>query len=406
MAFDIEKIRAQFPILAEQVYGKPLVYLDNAATTQKPQVVIDKIAEVYSHYNANVHRGVHHLSNVATTAMEDARKVVANFIGAPSTENIIFTRGATESLNLVAYTVGERFISENDEIIVSEMEHHSNLVPWQIVAQRKGAKVVKWAFNDAGELDLNQLESLITPSTKIVAVTHVSNTLGTVNPVEQIAQIAHRHNVMVLVDGSQSIPHIKIDVQKIDCDFFVFSGHKIYGPTGIGALYGKTQLLNQLPPYQGGGEMIESVSFEKTTYNVLPYKFEAGTPNYVGIIVLAEALQYVQSIGIEQIAAYEQELLNYATQRILSIDSVKPIGTAANKASVLSFVVNGAHPYDVGMILDKMGIAVRTGTHCTEPVMQHYGIPGTVRASFAFYNTKQEIDMLHDALVRAVKMFS
>lgn len=406
MAFDIEKIRAQFPILAEQVYGKPLVYLDNAATTQKPQVVIDKIAEVYSHYNANVHRGVHHLSNVATTAMEDARKVVANFIGAPSTENIIFTRGATESLNLVAYTVGERFISKNDEIIVSEMEHHSNLVPWQIVAQRKGAKVVKWAFNDAGELDLNQLESLITPRTKIVAVTHVSNTLGTVNPVEQIAQIAHRHNVMVLVDGSQSIPHIKIDVQKIDCDFFVFSGHKIYGPTGIGALYGKTQLLNQLPPYQGGGEMIESVSFEKTTYNVLPYKFEAGTPNYVGIIVLAEALQFVQSIGIEQIAAYEQELLNYATQRILSIDSVKPIGTAANKASVLSFVVNGAHPYDVGMILDKMGIAVRTGTHCTEPVMQHYGIPGTVRASFAFYNTKQEIDMLHDALVRAVKMFS
>lgn len=406
MAFDIEKIRAQFPILAEQVYGKPLVYLDNAATTQKPQVVIDKIAEVYSHYNANVHRGVHHLSNVATTAMEDARKVVANFIGAPSTENIIFTRGATESLNLVAYTVGERFISENDEIIVSEMEHHSNFVPWQIVAQRKGAKVVKWAFNDAGELDLNQLESLITPRTKIVAVTHVSNTLGTVNPVEQIAQIAHRHNVMVLVDGSQSIPHIKIDVQKIDCDFFVFSGHKIYGPTGIGALYGKTQLLNQLPPYQGGGEMIESVSFEKTTYNVLPYKFEAGTPNYVGIIVLAEALQFVQSIGIEQIAAYEQELLNYATQRILSIDSVKSIGTAANKASVLSFVVNGAHPYDVGMILDKMGIAVRTGTHCTEPVMQHYGIPGTVRASFAFYNTKQEIDMLHDALVRAVKMFS
>jgi len=406
MAFNIEKIRAQFPILTEQVYGKPLVYLDNAATTQKPQVVIDKIAEVYCHYNANVHRGVHHLSNVATTAMEDARKVVANFIGAPSVENIIFTRGATESLNLVAYTVGERFITENDEIIVSEMEHHSNLVPWQIVAQRKGAKVVKWAFNDAGELDLNQLEKLITPHTKIVAVTHVSNTLGTVNPVEQIAQIAHRHNVMVLIDGSQSIPHIKIDVQKMDCDFFVFSGHKIYGPTGIGALYGKTQLLEQLPPYQGGGEMIESVSFDKTTYNVLPYKFEAGTPNYVGIIVLAEALQFVQSIGIEQIATYEQELLNYATQRILSIDSVKPIGTAANKASVLSFVVNGAHPYDVGMILDKMGIAVRTGTHCTEPVMQHYGIPGTVRASFAFYNTKQEIDMLHDALVRAVKMFS
>lgn len=406
MAFNIEKIRAQFPILTEQVYGKPLVYLDNAATTQKPQVVIDKIAEVYCHYNANVHRGVHHLSNVATTAMEDARKVVANFIGAPSVENIIFTRGATESLNLVAYTVGERFITENDEIIVSEMEHHSNLVPWQIVAQRKGAKVVKWAFNDAGELDLNQLEKLITPHTKIVAVTHVSNTLGTVNPVEQIAQIAHRHNVMVLIDGSQSIPHIKIDVQKMDCDFFVFSGHKIYGPTGIGALYGKTQLLEQLPPYQGGGEMIESVSFDKTTYNVLPYKFEAGTPNYVGIIVLAEALQFVQSIGIEQIASYEQELLNYATQRILSIDSVKPIGTAANKASVLSFVVNGAHPYDVGMILDKMGIAVRTGTHCTEPVMQHYGIPGTVRASFAFYNTKQEIDMLHDALVRAVKMFS
>ncbi len=406
MAFDIEKIRAQFPILSEQVYGKPLVYLDNAATTQKPQVVIDKITEVYCHYNANVHRGVHHLSNVATTAMEDARKVVANFIGAPSVENIIFTRGATESLNLVAYTVGERFITENDEIIVSEMEHHSNLVPWQIVAQRKGAKVVKWAFNDAGELDLNQFEKLITPHTKIVAVTHVSNTLGTVNPVEQIAQIAHRHNVMVLIDGSQSIPHIKIDVQKMDCDFFVFSGHKIYGPTGIGALYGKTQLLEQLPPYQGGGEMIESVSFDKTTYNVLPYKFEAGTPNYVGIIVLAEALQFVQSIGIEQIASYEQELLNYATQRILSIDSVKPIGTAANKASVLSFVVNGAHPYDVGMILDKMGIAVRTGTHCTEPVMQHYGIPGTVRASFAFYNTKQEIDMLHEALVRAVKMFS
>ena len=405
MSFDVSQIRKDFPILMQTVNGKPLVYFDNAATTQKPQCVIDKIVEVYTQYNANVHRGVHYLSNKATTAMEDARKTVQQFIGAESETEIIFTRGATESLNLVANSFGEKFIGEGDEVIVSEMEHHSNIVPWQLLAGRKGAKEVKWAFDDRGELNLAELEELITDRTKMLAITYVSNTLGTINPVEQIIQIAHCHNIPVLVDASQAIQHFKIDVQQLDCDFLAFSGHKIYGPTGIGALYGKKEWLDQMPPYQGGGEMIETVSFEKTTFNQLPYKFEAGTPNYVGAIALAEAIRYVQSIGTDSISDYENSLLQYATERINSIEGLRQIGTAEKRASLISFVADCAHPFDIGTILDKLGIAVRTGTHCTEPIMQHFGIPGTIRASFSFYNTVEEIDALYNGLQRAIKMF-
>lgn len=405
MSFDVSQIRKDFPILMQTVNGKPLVYFDNGATTQKPQCVIDKIVEVYTQYNANVHRGVHYLSNKATTAMEDARKTVQQFIGAESETEIIFTRGATESLNLVANSFGEKFIGEGDEVIVSEMEHHSNIVPWQLLAERKGSKVVKWAFDDRGEINLAELEELITDRTKMLAITYVSNTLGTINPVEQIIQIAHCHNIPVLVDASQAIQHFKIDVQQLDCDFLAFSGHKIYGPTGIGALYGKKEWLDQMPPYQGGGEMIETVSFEKTTFNQLPYKFEAGTPNYVGAIALAEAIRYVQSIGTDSISDYENSLLQYATERINSIEGLRQIGTAEKRASLISFVADCAHPFDIGTILDKLGIAVRTGTHCTEPIMQHFGIPGTIRASFSFYNTVEEIDALYNGLQRAIKMF-
>ena len=405
MSFDVNEIRKDFPILEQTVNGRPLVYFDNAATTQKPRRVIDKIVEVYTQYNANVHRGVHTLSNRATTAMEESRKTVQAFINAESEREIIFTRGATESINLVANALGQKYLSADSEVIVSEMEHHSNIVPWQLLENQGKTKVVKWAFDDRGELNLAELEELITDQTKLLAICYVSNTLGTINPIEQIIAIAHSHNVPVLVDASQAIQHFPIDVQQLDCDFLVFSGHKIYGPTGVGVLYGKEQWLNQMPPYQGGGEMIETVSFGGTTFNQLPYKFEAGTPNYVDIIGLGEALRYVSGIGLENIAAYENELLAYATDKIQTISELRQIGTAERRASVLSFVADCAHPFDIGTILDKLGIAVRTGTHCTEPIMQHFGIPGTVRASFAFYNKIEEIDIFYEGLKRAIKMF-
>lgn len=406
MRIDVNKIRNDFPILKEKIYNKPLVYFDNAATTQKPQVVLDKLIEVYTKYNSNIHRGVHYMSNKATVETEDARKVVQKFINADQSCEIIFTRGATEGINLIAQSFGEHYIFENDEIIVSELEHHSNLVPWQLVANKQKANVIKWAFNDAGELELDTLKQLITPKTKIIAVNHVSNSLGTINPIKEIIEIAHQNNIKVLVDGAQAVQHIKADVQDLDCDFYVFSGHKIYGPTGIGVVYGKEQLLEEMPPYQGGGEMIENVSFEKTTFNKLPFKFEAGTPNYADTIALAEALKYINNIGIDNIADYETELLHYGEEKLKTVPGLKFVGTAANKTSVISFNIDGLHSYDVGMILDKMGIAVRTGTHCTEPIMIHYGITGTVRASFAFYNTKEEIDKLYDGLIKVVEMFA
>jgi cysteine desulfurase/selenocysteine lyase len=406
MALDIEKIRKDFPILNERIYNNPLVYLDNAATTQKPQVVIDKLVEVYTKYNANIHRGVHYLSNKATTETENARTLIQHFINAKHNYEVIFARGATEGINLIANSFSEQFIKAEDEIIVSELEHHSNLVPWQMVAQKKGAKIIKWPFNDAGELELNVLEKLITKKTRLIAVNHVSNSLGTINPIKEIIALAHLQNIPVLIDGAQAVQHLKVDVQELDCDFYVFSGHKIYGPTGIGVVYGKEDWLNQMPPYQGGGEMIESVSFEKTTYNQLPFKFEAGTPNYVDSIALATAIDYVQQIGLENIAAYEHELLLYGEEKLKTIPELEFVGTAKNKTSVISFNIKGLHSYDVGMILDKMGIAVRTGTHCTEPIMLRYGIPGTVRASFAFYNTKHEIDELYKGLLRVIEMFT
>ncbi|MFA6401374.1 MAG: cysteine desulfurase [Salinivirgaceae bacterium] len=405
MNFDINKIRNNFPILKETIYNKPLVYFDNAATTQKPQVVLDKLMEVYTKYNANIHRGVHFMSNKATTETENARIIIQQFLNAPNPHEVIFTRGATEGINLVAQSFGEQFVHHGDEIIVSEMEHHSNLVPWQLMAEKRGANLIKWPFTEAGELELPILGKLITSKTRLIAVTHVSNSLGTINPVKEIIELAHQHNVPVLIDGAQAVQHLAVNVQKLDCDFYVFSGHKIYGPTGIGVVYGKEKWLNQMPPYQGGGEMIESVSFEKTTFNQLPYKFEAGTPNYVDTIALAEAIKYVTDLGIENIASYENELLDYGQTKLASIPGLEIVGNARNKASVISFNIKGLHPFDVGMILDKMGIAVRTGTHCTEPVMQHFGISGTVRASFAFYNNKHEIDELYKGLLKVVELF-
>lgn len=402
---DIKKIREDFPILNETVYGKPLIYLDNGATTQKPKQVIDKIAEYYLKYNSNIHRGVHYLSNKCTDAHEEAREVVRAFINAEKTCEVIFTRGTTESVNLVANSFGDKFISEGDEVIVSEMEHHSNFVPWQMLCEKNNATLKQLPFDDNGELILDKLEELITEKTKLLCVNHVSNSLGTVNPLKKIIEFAHERKVLVLVDGAQSVQHIKVDVKELDCDFFVFSGHKIYAPTGVGVLYAKEKILEEMPPWQGGGEMISEVSFEKTTFNELPFKFEAGTPNYVGNIALGEAIKYVNNLGIDNIAAYEHELLTYGTEKLESIDGLKIYGNAKCKASLISFLIDGIHHYDLGTMLDKMGIAVRTGTHCTEPVMQHFGISGTVRASFAFYNTKEEIDKLVEGIERVCKMF-
>ena len=402
---EINKIRTDFPILAREVYGKPLVYLDNAATTQKPQCVMDKITEMYSTVNSNVHRGVHYLSQAATDEHEAARKTVQRFINANIPEEIVFTRGATESINLVASSFCRSFCKEGDEILITAMEHHSNIVPWQIQADIRGLKIKVIPINKDGELIMEEFEKLISPRTKLIAATHISNVLGTINPIDEIIRIAHSHNIPVLIDAAQSVQHAKVDVQKIDCDFLVFSSHKIYGPTGVGVLYGKEEWLNALPPYQGGGEMIESVSFEKTTFNKLPFKFEAGTPDFVGTAALATALDYVSSIGLDNIAEYESELLRYATEKMLNLPGIKIIGTAQHKSSVISFVFNKIHPYDIGTLLDKMGIAVRTGHHCAEPLMKIMGVEGTVRASFAFYNTKEEVDMLVKGLERIIKMF-
>jgi cysteine desulfurase/selenocysteine lyase len=402
----IDKIRSEFPILNEKIYDKPLIYFDNGATTQKPQCVLDRIIYGYEHLNANIHRGVHFLSQRATEAHENARKTVGDFLGTDKREEIIFTRGTTEAINLVAFSFGEAFCNEGDEIVVSVMEHHSNIVPWQMLCERKKMTLRVIPMNEKGELDMDIYKSLLNERTRIVSVTHVSNVLGTINPVKQIIEIAHAQNIPVLIDGAQAVPHIAVDVKELDVDFYVFSGHKIYAPTGIGALYGKEKWLNAIPPYQGGGEMIATVRFEKTTYNELPYKFEAGTPDYIGSTALAEAVRYVQEIGIENIAAYEHELTVYATKRIQEIDNVRIIGQADEKSAVVSFLVGEIHPYDIGMLLDRLGIAVRTGHHCAQPLIDSLGIPGTVRASFSIYNTKEEIDIFIEALKRVVIMLS
>ena len=402
---DVEKIRRDFPILGREVYGKPLVYLDNAATTQKPQCVIDAISEAYCNENANVHRGIHFLSQQATDMMEAARDKVRRFIGAGSTEEIIFTRGTTESINLLASSFAAAFLREGDEVIISGMEHHSNIVPWQIQAGRYGFKIRIIPVTDLGELDMDAFKAMLSAKTKFVSITHVSNVLGTVNPVSEIISEAHSHGIPVAVDGAQSVPHIKVNVQKLGADFYAFSGHKIYGPTGIGVLYGRKELLEQMPPYQGGGEMIKRVTFEKTTYNELPYKFEAGTPDYVGSIALASALDYVQAIGLDAIADYESELCAYAIERLSGITDMRIIGNPHNRSAVISFLVGNIHPSDMGTLLDRLGIAVRTGHHCAEPLMDRLGIPGTVRASFSFYNTRAEVDALVTGIERVRLMF-
>lgn len=402
---NIEQIRKDFPILEENVHKHKLVYLDNAATTQKPWSVIKKIEEGYTHQNANVHRGVHFLSQMATEAHEDARKTVQNFLGAEHSHEIIFTRGTTESINLVAYSFGETFLKEGDEIIISEMEHHSNIVPWQLLRTRKNITIKVIPFNEKGELDLSVFETLFSERTRLVAVTHVSNVLGTINPVKEIIKTAHSHNVPVLIDGAQSVPHISVNVKDLDVDFYVFSGHKIYGPTGMGVLYGKEKYLDAMVPYQGGGEMIAQVSFENTTFNELPYKFEAGTPDFIGSTGLAEAIRYVQSIGMNEIAAYETYLLNYATEKLKNLGDIRIFGTSEHKSAVISMQVGNIHHYDMGTLLDKLGIALRTGHHCAQPIMKHFGIEGTLRASFALYNTTEEIDALISGIERVKKLF-
>ena len=398
--------RNDFPILNEKVYGKTLVYLDNAATTQKPQVVIDALSDYYRRINSNIHRGVHCLSQLATNEFEQAREAVRQYIHAASTQEVIFTRGATESINLVAASFGRTYLHAGDEVIVSEMEHHSNIVPWQLACEDRGATLKVLPFNDKGELMLRELETLITERTKIVAVAHVSNSLGTVNPIEEVIRIAHSHNVPVLIDGAQAVAHCPVDVQALDCDFYCFSGHKMYAPMGIGVMYGKAQWLNEMQPYQGGGEMIKDVTFEKTTYNELPYKFEAGTPSVGDVIGLRKAIEYIGGIGLANIAAYEQELLAYTTEKLARIDGMRFIGEASHKTGVISFLVGDTHPYDMGVLLDHQGIAVRTGHHCTQPVMTHFGIPGTIRASFALYNTFEEANALVAAVERAKAMLS
>jgi cysteine desulfurase / selenocysteine lyase len=405
MTVNFEKLRADFPLLREKTRGKPLVYLDNSATNQKPQCVIDAITQYYSKENANIHRGVYHLSQQATTAYENARVTVQKFINAKHAHEIIFLRGTTEGINLVAQSYGRANFKVLDEIIISTMEHHSNIVPWQMLADQVGANLRIIPINDAGEMDLEAYEKLFSERTKIVAITHASNALGTVNPIKKMVQIAHAHNVPVLVDGAQALPHIPVDVQDLDCDFYIFSSHKAYGPTGIGALYGKTALLEKMPPYQGGGDMIESVSFTSTTYNKLPYKFEAGTPNIAGVIGFAVALDYLSKIGMSAIATHEQELLNYATLKLSAIPGLRIIGTANQKIGVLSFVLDGVHPHDIGTILDDEGIAIRAGHHCAMPLMARFNVPATARASFGLYNTKADVDALEQGILAAQRLF-
>ena len=406
MNYNVSAIRNDFPVLQRQVYNKPLIYLDNGATTQKPLSVINCINDFHRFKNASIHRGVHYLSEQATEEYENARKVVQQFIHASHPHEVIFTPGTTASINGIAFSFGERYVQAGDEILITEMEHHANIVPWQMLCERKKAVLKVLPFSDEGKLRLEELDRLITPKTRLIAIIHVSNTLGTVNPVEEIIRKAHALNIPVLVDGAQSVQHTRIDVQKMDCDFFVFSGHKAYGPTGIGIIYGKEKWLEELPPFQGGGEMVDVVTFEKTTYNGLPFKFEAGTPNYIGAIALAEAFQYITNLGPENIAAYEQGLLEYGISRLSDLGYVKLYGVTRPKSSIISFNLNGIHPYDAGMVMDKMGIAVRTGTHCAQPVMQHYGISGTIRASLALYNTYEELDALVESVKKVKTMFS
>ena len=403
--YDINKVREDFPILSRQIYGKPLVYFDNGATTQKPLCVLDAMRNEYLNVNANVHRGVHYLSQQATDLHEAARETVRKFINAPKVEEVIFTRGTTESLNLVVSSFGDRFLSEGDEVIVSVMEHHSNIVPWQLLAAKKGIAIKVIPMTDDGDVIMEEYEKLFNEKTRIVSITQVSNVLGTINPVKEMIRIAHEHEVPVMVDGAQSTPHMKVDVQDLDCDFFAFSGHKIYGPTGIGVLYGKEKWLDEMPPYQGGGEMIESVSFEKTTFEKLPFKFEAGTPDYVATHGLATALNYVTELGLDNVFAHEQELTRYAMEQMKEIPGMRLFGTSLHKDAVISFLVGDIHHLDMGTLLDRLGIAVRTGHHCAEPLMHRLGISGTVRASFALYNTKEEVDALIAGIKRVSQMF-
>lgn len=405
MDFDVEKRREDFPLLARQVYGRRLVYLDNAATTQKPNIVLKTIEDGYRFRNANIHRGVHLLSQEATEMHEVARQQVASFLNASSSDEIIFTRGTTESINLVAFSFGESFCRAGDEIVVSQMEHHSNIVPWQLLAERKKLRLRVIPMDDNGELLLEEYRNMLNEHTRLVAITHVSNVLGTINPIKEIVEIAHSAGVKVLVDGAQAVAHLPVDVQSLDVDFYAFSGHKIYAPTGIGVLYGKRELLEKMPPYQGGGEMIKKVTFEQTIFNELPYKFEAGTPDFISSTALAEALRYVLNVGWESIFTYEDELLDYATKRLLEIDGVRIFGNATKKSGVLSFLVRDIHPYDLGMMLDKLGIALRTGHHCAEPLIDRLGVQGTIRSSFALYNTKEEIDIFINALKRVIAFF-
>ncbi|HKR65376.1 MAG TPA: cysteine desulfurase [Thermoanaerobaculia bacterium] len=404
-SFDVERIRNDFPILARDVRGKRLVYLDNAATTQKPQAVIDRLVRYYSEENSNVHRGVHFLSEVATLAYENARGTVQRFIHARSEKEIVFTRGTTESINLVAQSWGRANVREGDEILISAIEHHSNIVPWQLLAEEKRAAVKVIPVNDAGELDVDAYERMLTPRVKIVAIGHASNALGTINPVRRMAAAARANGSLILIDGAQGVPHLPVDVQDLGVDFYAFSGHKVYGPTGIGVLWGRESLLDAMPPWQGGGDMILSVSFEKTTYNALPYKFEAGTPNIAGVVGLAAALDYVANIGLESIGAYEHELHDYASRRLLEIEGLRLIGTAREKAAVISFVLEGVHPHDIGTILDGEGIAVRTGHHCAQPLMMRFNVPATGRASFGLYNTREEADALVAGLHKVIEVF-
>ena len=403
--YDINKIRKDFPILSRKIYDKPLVYLDNAATTQKPLCVLDAMREEYLNVNSNVHRGIHWMSQQATELHEAARETVRKFINARNTAEVVFTRGTTEGLNLIASSYSDEFMQTGDEVIVSEMEHHSNIVPWQLAAQRKGIVVKVIPITDKGEVNLDKFVDLFTSKTKIVSITHVSNVLGTINPVNEIVRIAHEHHVPVVIDGAQSTPHFKVDMQAMDCDFFVFSGHKMYGPTGIGVLYGKEEWLEKLPPYQGGGEMIENVSFDKTTFERPPLKFEAGTPDYIATHGLAKAIEYMSSIGIENIQKHEQNLTEYATERLKNIDGMRIFGKSVHKDAVISFLVRNIHPMDMGTLLDRLGIAVRTGHHCAQPLMARLGVLGTVRASFALYNTKEEIDILTNGISRVMAMF-
>ena len=404
--FDAERVRADFPILQQQVNGRPLVYLDNGATSQKPQAVIDELVRYYTTENANVHRGVHTLSQQATDSYEGARAKLRGLLNAADDHEIIFTRGTTDSINIVAQSYGRQNIGQGDEIIVSNMEHHSNIVPWQMLCEERGSVLRVVPIDDTGELLLDEYERMLSPRTKLVSITHVSNALGTILPVEQIVGMAHAYGVPVMLDGAQAVPHLSVDVRKLDCDFYVFSGHKLFGPTGIGVLYGKAELLETMPPVQGGGEMIKSVTFEKTIYNDLPYKFEAGTPNIAGAIGLGAAIDYVESVGYEAFGAYEDELLDYGTKALESIGGLRIIGTSPHKAGILSFVMENVHPHDIGTILDAEGIAVRTGHHCAQPVMQRFQIPATARASLAMYNTKEDIDALVRAIDRVIEVFS